>query len=241
MEKQRLDKFISSQLNITRSEAKNAIRSARVTVNGASIRDCGLVIDVDNSIVCCDGKEVEYKKYIYILMNKPKGVLSASNDKTRQTVVDLVPDNLKRNGLFPVGRLDRDTTGILLITDDGIFAHDVISPKKMIPKSYIATLDGDVTNDMVEKFKNGVILADGTKCKPAVLEPLGNRKARLILCEGKYHEVKRMFGTVDLGVNELHRESIGELKLPQNLEVGKCVEMNKNQLILAQKSTAYTF
>ena len=175
------------------------------------------------------------------MINKPKGVLSASNDKTRQTVVDLVPDDLKRNGLFPVGRLDRDTTGLLIITDDGAFAHDIISPKKFIPKSYIATLDGTVTKDMVEIFRKGVILADGTKCKPAILEPIEENRARLILFEGKYHEVKRMFGTVNLGVNELHRESIGELHLPEDLGSGECVEMNKKLLILAQKSTAYTF
>lgn len=241
MEKQRLDKFISSQLNMTRSEARSAIRTGKVTVNGLYCRDSGLAVNTQADIICFEGTEIEYKKYIYIMINKPKGVLSASNDKTRQTVVDLVPDDLKRNGLFPVGRLDRDTTGLLIITDDGAFAHDIISPKKLIPKSYIATLDGTVTKDMVEIFRKGVILADGTKCKPAILEPIEENRARLILFEGKYHEVKRMFGTVNLGVNELHRESIGELHLPEDLGSGECVEMNKKLLILAQKSTAYTF
>lgn len=241
MEKQRLDKFVSTQLNMTRSVTRASIRSGRVLLNGTVCTDAGLAVNPQSDIVCYDGKSIEYKKYIYILMNKPKGVLSASNDKKRETVVDLVPLHLKRNGLFPVGRLDRDTTGLLIITDDGAFAHDIISPKKLIPKSYIATLDGDVTEDMIIRFKNGVTLADGTKCKPAILESLGDKKARLVLFEGKYHEVKRMFGTVDLGVNELHRESIGELKLPDNIQAGECVEMPKKWLILAQKSTAYTF
>ncbi len=241
MEKQRLDKFISSQLNLTRSETKTEIRGGKALINGEICRDAGRIIDAENDVISLSGKVIEYKKYIYILMNKPKGVLSASNDKSRKTVVDLVPEELRRNGLFPVGRLDRDTTGMLIITDDGNFAHDVISPKNRISKSYIATLDGPVTPDMVERFKSGVTLADGTLCRPAVLEYLGNNMARLILCEGKYHEVKRMFGTEGLGVNELHRESIGELKLPVDLELGKCVEMTKKWLILAQKSTAYTF
>ena len=178
---------------------------------------------------------------MYILMNKPAGVLSASNDKNRETVVDLVPPELYRNGLFPVGRLDRDTTGMLIITDDGDFAHRIISPKSGISKNYLVELDGEVNEEMVKKFREGVTLVSGELCRPALLQPLEGNTARLTLFEGKYHEVKRMFGTVGLGVNALHRESIGELYLPEGLAEGECVEMPEKWLEKVQKSTRYAF
>ncbi len=226
MEKLRLDKFISSQLKLTRSEAKNAIKKGKVSVNNVFIRDCSVIIFPERDKVVYDGQAVDYKKYVYILMNKPSGILSASNDKKRKTVVDLVPETLKREGLFPVGRLDKDTTGLLLITDDGEFAHKVISPKSNISKSYIAKLDGDITDKMIEEFSKGITLHDGTECKPAVLERLEEGMARITITEGKYHQIKRMFGVVDLGVNALHRESIGRLKIPENLPFGQCVEIS---------------
>ncbi|MBQ8203491.1 MAG: rRNA pseudouridine synthase [Clostridia bacterium] len=233
MQKQRLDKFISNQLNISRKDVRTALKRGQATVNGRIEKDAAFTVDTDADVIIFEGKEISYKKYIYILMNKPKGVLSASNDKSRETVVDLVPAELKRAGLFPVGRLDRDTTGLLIITDNGEFAHNCISPKKMISKSYIASLDGEVTEEMCEIFGQGVTLKDGTKCKPAKLYPLDSNKARIIITEGKYHQIKRMFGTVGLGVNELHRESIGGLALPQSLEEGKCIEIAEKEAFSA--------
>lgn len=230
MNNQRLDKFISGQLNMTRKTAKNDIRHGYVTVNSKTFTDPSAVIDIQSANITYKGEKINYKKYVYILLNKPSGILSASNDKTRRTVVDLVPKELKRQGLFPVGRLDKDTTGLLIITDDGTFAHDCISPKKNIPKCYIARLDGKVTKQMCEIFASGVILADGTVCKPAVLEPLGENSAKITITEGKYHQIKRMFGTVGLGVNTLHRQSVGNLVLPETLNFGECVEMTEKQL-----------
>ena len=230
MNNQRLDKFISGQLNMTRKTAKNDIRHGYVTVNSKTFTDPSAVIDTQSANITYKGEKINYKKYVYILLNKPSGILSASNDKTRRTVVDLVPKELKRHGLFPVGRLDKDTTGLLIITDDGTFAHDCISPKKNIPKCYIARLDGKVTKQMCEIFASGVILADGTVCKPAVLEPLGENSAKITITEGKYHQIKRMFGTVGLGVNTLHRQSVGNLVLPETLNFGECVEMTEKQL-----------
>ncbi len=232
MGKQRLDKIISSQFNISRSEARASIRRGQVCVEGSTIKDFGALIDPEIQSVSLNGQSLDFKEHIYILLNKPKGVLSASSDKKRETVVDLVPPELSRNGLFPVGRLDKDTTGLIIITDDGDFAHNVISPKKEVNKTYIATLDGVVSNDMCEKFADGVVLADGTKCRKAKLEPLSERKARITIYEGKYHQIKRMFGTVGLGVNELHRVSVGGLVLPEDLECGKCVELDNNQIKL---------
>ncbi len=230
MKKQRLDKFISNQLLLSRSIVRTGVLKGKAAVNGVVVRNAGEIIDAVHDQITYDGNLIGYKEYVYILMNKPEGVLSAATDKSRQTVVDLVPEHLKRQAIAPVGRLDKDTTGLLLITDDGIFAHNCISPKKAIPKSYIATLDGDVTDDMIKKFKEGVVLADGTACKSATLEKTNTNTARIIITEGKYHQIKRMFGTVGLGVNKLHRESIGGLALPANLKPGECVEMTKEQL-----------
>lgn len=230
MKKQRLDKFISNQLILSRSVVRAGIQRGHAMVNGAVIRDAGFNIDADFDTVVYEGDTVGYKEFVYILMNKPEGVLSASTDKSRKTVIDLVPENLRRQGLFPVGRLDKDTTGLLLITDDGVFAHNCISPKKAVSKSYIAELDGDINDDMINRFKNGVVLADGTVCKSATLERVSENISRIIITEGKYHQIKRMFGTENLGVNKLHRESIGGLKLPKDLKEGECIEMTKENL-----------
>lgn len=230
MKKQRLDKFISNQLLLSRSIVRTGILKGRAAVNGVVVRNAGEIIDADSARVTYEGNTVGYKEYVYILMNKPKGILSAATDKSRKTVVSLVPQDIRRQGLFPVGRLDKDTTGLLLITDDGVFAHNCISPKKEISKSYVVTLDGDINDGMIKAFKEGVVLADGTLCKPAKLERISENVARIIITEGKYHQIKRMFGTVGLGVNDLHREAIGGLTIPTTLKEGECIEMTKEQL-----------
>ena len=229
MKQERFDKIISTQFNISRKDARIAIRRGKATLNGKVLRDFGMLVDVDSEITF-NGQALDYKKYVYILMNKPKGVLSASNDKKKQTVVDLVPENLKRQGLFPVGRLDKDTTGFLIITDDGEFAHKAISPKYEVYKSYIVTLDGELNESMVKAFAEGITLADGTLCRKAELYILDRCVARVRICEGKYHQIKRMFGVVGLGVNELKRESVGGLKLPENLKEGECIELSNTDI-----------
>ncbi len=241
MSKQRLDKIIANQLIIPRSVVRRGIKSGKAKVNGEVVFDLAFAVEAESDDIVYDGQQIGFKKYIYILMNKPKGVLSASSDKFRETVVDLVPKEIRRPNLAPVGRLDKDTTGLLLITDDGEFAHNCISPKKKISKSYIVELDGDVTDSMIEKFKQGVTLADGTKCKSAVLERIGKNTARVVICEGKYHQIKRMFGTVGLGVRELHREAIGELTIPQGLNEGECMEFDKIYLANSIKKNTYEF
>ena len=228
LKKQRLDKFIANQLIISRSIVRTSIQRGKVSVNDVVVRDAGALIDVSVDKIAYEGNIVGYKEYVYILMNKPKGILSASTDKSRQTVIDLVPKHLKRQGIAPVGRLDKDTTGLLLITDDGVFGHNVISPKKDISKTYIVKLDGDISDDMILAFKNGVILADGTACRPAILERIDVNIARISITEGKYHQVKRLLGHVGLGVVKLHRERIGQLILPGNLICGEIIELEYN-------------
>ena len=229
MKQERLDKIIATQFNISRKDARIAIRRGKATLNGKVLRDFGALVEVDADITF-NGQALNYKKYIYILMNKPKGVLSASSDKNKQTVVDLVPEHLRRQGLFPVGRLDKDTTGFLIITDDGEFAHKAISPKYEVYKSYIVTLDGKLTDEMVKAFAEGIVLADGTLCRKAELQIISDTVARVKICEGKYHQIKRMFGVVGLGVNELKREAVGALTLPENLEEGACIELSNNEI-----------
>lgn len=230
MKLQRLDKIISSQLNIPRSMARTQIHRGKVTVNGEVCRDPSAQADVNEAQITYKGQAVSYKEHLYLVLNKPKGIISASNDKSRQTVVDLLPDRLKRNGLFPVGRLDRDTTGLLLITDDGEFAHKIISPKSEILKTYEVELDGEITPEICKSFSAGITLADGTPCKPATLRILEPNKASVQISEGKYHQIKRMFGTVGLGVNELKRVKIGSFSLPSELLESDCRELTQKEI-----------
>lgn len=230
MNQQRLDKIISSQFNISRSIARKHIGWGRVTVDGKQRRDPSALFDPELCKIEYSGQALCYKEHLYLVMNKPAGILCASNDKTRKTVVDLVPEDIKRTGLFPVGRLDKDTTGLLLITDDGDFSHKVIHPKKKVPKVYLAQLDAELDETAVAAFKAGVVLADGERCKPAVLTLMEDRMAMVEISEGKYHQIKRMFGTVGAGVNSLKRLSIGGLSLPDDLKTGDCRELTQEEL-----------
>ena len=213
----RLDKFISSQLNISRKDARAAILRGRAAVDGTTVRAADFKIDENADSVTFDGQALSYKKHIYIIMNKPRGVLSASDDKRQTTVIDIIPEKLRR-------------TGLLIITDDGDFAHRVLSPKKEIFKTYIAVLDGEITPDMPEKFLNGIVLADGTKCRRAFLRRVDKNTAEIKICEGKFHQIKRMFGTVGLGVNALERTAVGNFYLPEDLPQGACSETDSEAL-----------
>lgn len=226
----RLDKFVSAQLNLSRSEARTAASHGRIAVNGAVIRDAGFQIDEEGDCITLDGTAIGYKRFVYLVLNKPCGVVSASSDRSSETVLDLIPPHLRRKGLFPVGRLDKNTTGLLIITDDGDFAHRVLAPGREIYKTYRAELDGPVTDEMTEKFLSGVTLADGTPCKKAYLRTLGANCAEIRICEGKFHQIKRMLGTVGLGVNALERTAVGGFSLPAELPRGECIEVDFSAL-----------
>lgn len=235
MEEIRLDKYVSVAASISRNDVKSALRRGRITVNGNTEKSAGRKIDTEKDIILMDNSVLKYKKYVYILLNKPCGIISASNDKRQKTVVDLLPDKYSKYSLFPVGRLDKDTTGLLIITNDGDFAHRVITPKKEVEKSYIATLDGSITDDTVNAFASGVTLADGTSCRPAKLERISENVVRVVISEGKYHQIKRMFGTQNLPVVKLHRERIGSLTLPKNLDFGEFTELDEHDVSLIFK------
>lgn len=229
---ERLDKFLADQALLTRSEARKAVTSGCVTVNGDRVKQANMKIDPIKDYVMLNGSRVEYTEFVYIMLNKPKGVLSAAADKSRKTVVDLVPKELFKKEIFPVGRLDRDTTGFIIITNDGDFAHRVISPKSDIKKVYEVTLDKPVTEDTVLLFESGVTLDDGTKCLPAKLaySKTNPTFATVTINEGKYHQIKRMFGTAGLGVEKLHRKSIGGILLDNKLKSGDCRLLTSDEI-----------
>lgn len=233
--KQRLDKAIAMQGSLSRSEVKILIRKGAVTVNGQVVKNADFGVDFDSDTVAVQGKELSLSMHIYLMLNKPKGVVSASEDKKLPTVVDLVPKELWRKGLFPAGRLDKDTTGFVLITDDGEFAHDILSPKKHISKTYYALVNGTITDEMVEGFAKGVTIGEDFTL-PASLKKISSEEqgdwGEVILKEGMYHQIKRMFGAYGLKVLELKRVQMGKLPLDPNLEEGKCRELTAEELRL---------
>ena len=233
---ERLDKIIASQGKYSRSEVKKLVKAGLVTVNGSVVKSSDIKGDVNTDEIIVDGVSLNYKKHIYIMLNKPKGVISATEDLTQKTVIDLVPAELKRAGLFPAGRLDGDTTGFVLITDDGDFAHRILSPKNHIMKTYHATLKKPLTDEDIVKFKEGLTLGDGTKCLEAYVRMLPDKEctAEVIICEGKYHQVKRMFASLGNKVIELRRVKMGELSLDENLPEGECRELTAEELELVQ-------
>jgi 16S rRNA pseudouridine516 synthase len=224
----RIDKYLSVALNVSRTDAKQLLRSGKVSVDGKIISKGDSKIE-ETASVTVSGEPAVYKKYIYIVMNKPEGILSAATDKRIKTVVDILPESLKREGLFPVGRLDKNTTGLLILTNDGDFGHKVTAPKTNTEKCYLAELDGSIKDEDILLFEKGVTLADGELCKPAILRAAGEHSAYVTVTEGKYHQIKRMFGVVGLGVNKLHRVSIGKLTLPEELSFGEARELTEEE------------
>lgn len=229
---ERLDKMISSRTGISRKDAKSAISSGKVSVSGQIIRSSEYKVG-ENDEILFEGKKIDGKEHLYIVLNKPKGYVSATEDPNQKTVLELVPPQLFRNGLFPAGRLDKDTTGLMIITDDGDFAHRILSPKKHVPKKYFVTVDIPITLAMEKGFSDGVLLNDGI-CKSAKLVKVGEYTCEVTLSEGRYHQIKRMFGCFGAKVVELHRLSMGGFELPTDLPEGICRELTDAELALVE-------
>ena len=238
-QKLRLDKIIADSGLYTRSDAKALIRAGRVIVDGSEARDGGLKLDPDTAAITIDGMPVSYKEYRYIMLNKPADYVSATDDRNEATVMELLDDKYAKLGVFPVGRLDKDCEGLLLLTNDGTFAHKVTSPGSKVYKRYFVKIDGTINAHDVEAFKRGMALGDGTKCRPALLEECldidaeGNDIcghdvcgrgatgcAYVTICEGKYHQVKRMLAALGKPVVYLKRVAIGGLTLDAGLSPG---------------------
>ncbi len=234
---QRLDKIISSQLNVSRNDARSLIKSGAVVCDGNVAKDPASKFDAELADIVVGGKSICFKEHIYIMMNKPQGVVSATTDNKIKTVIDILPDNLKRKNLFPAGRLDKDTVGFMLITDDGDFAHRILSPSKHVEKTYIAHLRDRLSDEGREILENGAVLSDGTQCMDARVRLLDEegKVAEVVIREGKYHQIKRMFASVGNEVIYLKRISIGALMLDKSLEEGEAREITPEELELIVK------
>ena len=220
----RLDKYLAERTGMTRSESRKAITKGRVMVAGKICRKADTQLDETAAQIALDGAPLagEYKKYVYIMLNKPEGVVSASRDKRDTTVVDLVAADYPRRELFPAGRLDKTSTGFVLLTDDGALAHDILAPAHHVDKQYLVTLDTPLTEEMRRGFAAGVTLADGEHLAPAEAEPAGDDPCtvRVTLHQGVYHQIKRMFEKVGKTVVYLKRLSMGSLELDPALPKG---------------------
>lgn len=217
----RLDKLLADAGVAGRKELKTMIRQGRVQVDGQTVTAPEEKVDEKTAVVTVDGGTISSAGTYYYMMDKPAGVVTATEDRSERTVLDLLPDELKRQGVFPVGRLDKDTTGLLLLTNDGEFAHRIISPKSHVEKCYMAQVDGIPDEADVQAFREGMTLRDGTVCLPAGLEIDGSDTCRVILREGKYHQVKRMLAARGKPVLRLRRVSIGGLLLDECLAPGE--------------------
>ena len=231
----RLDKFLVACAVGSRTEVKNFLKSGRVTVNGKKEKSAKLQIDEETDEICFDGQKLDYEEFVYYMMNKPKGVISATEDPNHKTVLDLLDDYARAKEVFPVGRLDIDTHGLLLLTNDGKLAHALLSPKRHVDKIYLARINGVMTDADVETFAQGVPLKDFT-CQPAKLELVSvdtekdQSLVRVSIAEGKFHQVKRMVGYCGKEVVDLQRLTMGTLTLDEDLKRGEWRRLSKEEL-----------
>ena len=236
--KQRIDKILSNLGYGSRSEIKKYCKQGSVVVNGSEVSNPGTQVDTENDEILFNGEEVIYREYIYLMMNKPDGYISATTDKYDPTVLDLIDLSYLAFEPFSVGRLDKDTEGLLVLTNDGKLSHRVLSPKKHVPKTYYAKIDGVVTEEDVEAFLEGVVLDDGYKTMPSQLNILKSddeSEIELTIHEGKFHQVKRMFESVGKKVVYLKRLSMGNLKLDESLELGEYRELTDEEVKLIEE------
>ena len=236
--KQRIDKVLSNLGYGSRSELKKFCKNGLVKVNGKVINNPGVQVDVENDEIIFDGEKVTYKEFIYLMLNKPDGYISATFDKRDPIVLDLIDKEDLVFEPFPVGRLDKDTEGLLVLTNDGQLAHRVLSPKKHVPKTYYAKIEGVVTEDDIKAFAKGVTLDDGYETMPAELVILKSdeiSEIELTIHEGKFHQVKRMFESVDKKVIYLKRLSMGKLQLDKNLALGEYRELTDEEIKMIEE------
>ncbi|SHH34780.1 pseudouridine synthase [Tepidibacter thalassicus] len=234
----RIDRVLGNLGYGTRSEIKKYCKFGIVLVNGKVVKNSSFHVDPEKDEIIFDGERVNYREYVYIMLNKPSGYISATYDDVEKTVLDLIDPEYYVFNPFPVGRLDKDTEGLLILTNDGQLSHRVLSPKKHVPKTYFAKIDGVVTSADVDAFKEGVILDDGYKTLPAHLEILKSgsiSEINLTIHEGKFHQVKRMFESVGKKVIYLKRISMGGLKLDENLALGEYRELTEEEILLLEQ------
>ena len=235
----RLDKFLADHTPHSRSEVRLLLRQGSVCVDGQCIRDGSTRIDPDVRCITLCGKPLRGGGHRYIVLHKPQGFVCATQDREMPTVIDLVPEELRVKGLFPAGRLDADTTGLVLLTDDGPLAHRMLAPRHHVPKYYLVRLARPHAADDIRRFADGITLSDGTQCLPAQVYFPGACAAVLCLHEGRYHQVKRMFAALGNHVNALHRAAVGAYLLPPELPAGGCLEILHKDVEKMLESSPY--
>ena len=230
----RLDKCLADCGLGTRSEVKSLLKAKRITVNGKIVTNGKVQVNPETDEILFDGEAIQYEEFVYIMMNKPKGVVSATEDNLHKTVLDLIGPVYFKKGVFPVGRLDIDTHGLLLLTNDGELAHRLLSPKKHVTKIYQARVEGVMTAEDAAAFEKGIVLSDGTECMPARLDILSTTQDESIvqihLKEGKFHQVKRMVKACGKTVVDLQRLTMGPLKLDESLALGESRPLTEEEL-----------
>jgi 16S rRNA pseudouridine516 synthase len=234
----RLDKFLANMGCGSRSEVKILIRAGEVTVNDIIIRDEGYHVLETQDVVIYRGERIGYRQFIYLMLNKPAGVISATDDPRDRTVLDLIAPKYHHKGIFPVGRLDKDTEGLLILTNHGELGHKLLAPKKHIPKSYLAYVTGVIAEPDFEAFRNGILLDDGYRTLPAELELLraGHpNHVKVIIHEGKFHQIKRMFEALDKKVVYLKRIAMGDLELDPTLALGEYRELADEEIAVLSR------
>ena len=236
--KQRIDKILSNLGYGSRTEIKKYCKNGLVVVNGATISNPGQQVDHESDEIYFEGKKVVYREFVYLMMNKPDGYISATTDKYDPVVIDLIDPSYLVFEPFPVGRLDKDTEGLLVLTNDGQLSHRVLSPKKHVPKTYYAKVSGVAGEDDIKAFKEGVVLDDGYKTMPSelvIIKSDDESEIELTIHEGKFHQVKRMFESVGKEVVYLKRLSMGNLKLDESLELGEYRELTDEEVLLIEE------
>ena len=230
----RLDKCLADCDLGTRSEVKSLLKAKRITVNGKVVTNGKVQVNPETDEILFDGEKIQYEEFVYIMMNKPKGVVSATEDNLHKTVLDLINPLYFKKGVFPVGRLDIDTHGLLLLTNDGELAHRLLSPKKHVTKIYQARVEGVMTEEDAVAFEKGIVLSDGTECMPARLDILSTTQDESIvqihLKEGKFHQVKRMVKACGKTVVDLQRLTMGPLKFDESLALGESRPLTEEEL-----------
>ena len=227
----RIDKFVSEQAGVSRSDAKNMIKRSQISVNGTPVRSADMKIDPEKDRITVCGKEISYRQFMYIMLNKPDGVVCATRDGLSSTVLELLPQEFRRKGLFPAGRLDKDTEGFVFITDDGALAHKMLSPKNHVEKEYVVTLERPAEERYIDIFASGMTIDGDEKCLPARLVLTEEAHVvRLVLHEGKFHQVKRMMEAVGNRVTHLKRVRMGGIELDDTLSSGESREITAEEL-----------
>ena len=231
----RLDKYLAEVGIGSRSDVKNIIKAGKIKVDGVCVKKADTKINTDTAIVTYNDNPLVYEKYVYFMLNKPKGVVSATEDKVDKTVIDIITE-AKHMNLFPVGRLDKDTEGLLIITNDGELAHNLLSPKKHVCKKYYVELDEEVTEEKASKLTNGIELDDFVTMPAQIDHTDDNKKVYITIMEGKFHQVKRMFKAVGCNVLYLKRVSMGKLKLDEKLKQGEYRRLTNDELALLKEN-----